>query len=265
MPELAEVEYYRRQWNPGMGQKIERVALHGKKRVFRGGEAQQVEQMLAGAKFLGSETHGKQMLFRFSGGGWLALHLGMTGELRVEARDFAPGKHDHLVLFQKARALVFADPRMFGRVQFHHGKEAPKWWIDLPPEVGSAEFTVELLVAAFARRKAAPLKAVLLDQALFPGIGNWMADEILWQTQLDPRTPAAQLDAAAVRLVWKTTRLIARTALQTISVDWGYPPEEWLFHQRWRKTGICPRHGITLSFDTVGGRTTAWCASCQLK
>ncbi len=263
MPELAEVEYYRRQWDPGIGRKIEQVTLHGEKRIFRGGKPGLIAQTLAGAKLLSSETRGKQMLFRFSRGDWLALHLGMTGELRVEPPDFAPGKHDHLVLFQKARALVFADPRMFGRVQFHHGQDAPKWWTDLPPEVGSAEFTVKLLSAALARRKGAPIKAVLLDQALFPGIGNWMADEILWQARLDPRTPAARFDPDAVRLLWKAARQIASTALKTIGVDWGDPPDDWLFHQRWKKSGICPRHGTTLTFATVGGRTTAWCSSCQ--
>ena len=42
--------------------------------------------------------------------------------------NFAPGKHDHLVLFQKQHALVFSDPRMFGRVHFSVGREAPAWW-----------------------------------------------------------------------------------------------------------------------------------------
>src|SRR5688572_9841603 len=125
MPELAEVEYFRKQWDPGVGKPIDRVHLHGAKRIFRGSTPREIERALKGAKLLGSETHGKQMLFRFSGGAWLGVHLGMTGELKIDSADFKPGKHDHLVLFQKARALVFNDPRMFGRIRFHHGKDQP--------------------------------------------------------------------------------------------------------------------------------------------
>lgn len=263
MPELAEVEYFRRRWEPGVGQTVTRVALHGTKRVFRGTDPDALERVLTGGKLLGAEARGKQMLFRFSRGGWLAVHLGMSGELRAELASFEPGKHDHLVLFQKARALVFRDPRMFGRVQFHEGKSAPSWWTELPPEVVSREFTLARLRTALARRKAATLKAVLLDQALFPGIGNWMADEILWQAQLHPRSAAAKLDDDASERLWRTTREVARVALKTIGKKWGDPPADWLFHQRWSKRGTCPRHGTELSVATVGGRTTAWCEQCQ--
>jgi formamidopyrimidine-DNA glycosylase len=263
MPELAEVEYYRRCWDAGLRQRVLRVVLHGGKRVFRGSDPALIERALGGAKMLGSETHGKQMLFRFSGGAWLGLHLGMSGSLRVEPRDFSPGRHDHLVLFQKARALVFSDPRTFGRIRFHRRKSAPDWWTSLPPAVGSREFTVKSLRVVFEQRRKAPIKAVLLDQTLFPGIGNWMADEILWQARLDPRRPAAGLDAAELRALWKTSRQVARTALATIGVNWSDPPRGWLIHQRGRKSGRCPRDGTPLKHATIGGRTTAWCPRCQ--
>src|SRR5687768_4536810 len=128
MPELAEVEFYRRRWDIGIGKPILRSHLNAKKRVLRGIEASALEKALVGARFLGSKGHGKRMLFRFSGDVWLGVHLGMTGKLSVEAANFVPAKHDHLVLFQKERALVFHDPRMFGRIQFHKGKNAPDWW-----------------------------------------------------------------------------------------------------------------------------------------
>src|SRR6476619_663917 len=94
MPELAEVEYFRRQWNAGIGQRVIGVALHPEQRVFRGTDAVALEKALTRAKFLGSEGHGKQMLFRFSSGGSLGIHLGMSGQLRVEAAGISPGKHD---------------------------------------------------------------------------------------------------------------------------------------------------------------------------
>src|SRR6476646_10795883 len=123
MPELAEVEFYRRRWDAGIGKEIVGVHINAKKRVARGIDAGAFEKALTGAKFLRSEGHGKRMLFRFSSERWLGLHLGMTGELLVEQPNFTPAKHDHLVLFQRERALVFRDPRQFGRVQFHQGKD----------------------------------------------------------------------------------------------------------------------------------------------
>src|SRR4051812_27967006 len=111
MPELAEVEFFRRRWDAGIGKPILRVHLNAKKRVLRGVDAAALQRALTGAKLRGSEGHGKKMLFRFSREVWLGVHLGMTGKLSVEAADFTPDKHDHLVLFQRERALVFHDPR----------------------------------------------------------------------------------------------------------------------------------------------------------
>src|SRR5258706_13141401 len=105
MPELAEVEFYRRRWDAGIGKPAARVHINAKKRVVRGIDAMAMEKMLTGAKLLKSEGHGKRMLFRFSGDVWLGVHLGMTGKLSVEAANFVPAKHDHLAFFQRERAL----------------------------------------------------------------------------------------------------------------------------------------------------------------
>ena len=264
MPELAEVEYFRTRWNAGLRQRVTRVLLHEKKRIFRGSDPLEIVRVLSGARLVSSETRGKQMVFRFSKGGWLGVHLGMSGKLCVEAADYAPGKHDHLELVQKRQVLVFSDPRMFGRVRFHCGKDVPVWWSSLPPAVTSPEFTLAALRVILARRRRAPLKALLLMQEFFPGIGNWMADEVLWQARLHPRTPAGALNAVETRTLWKTLRAVSRMALKTIGVDWSDPPDDWLIHQRWTKSGICPRHGTALEHATIGGRTTAWCPLCQV-
>jgi len=263
MPELAEVEYYRSLWDAGAGERITRVALHAEKRLFRGSSAEELARTLRGATLLDSETHGKQMGFRFSKNAWLGVHLGMTGHTHVETPDFKPGKHDHLVLYQKKRALVLTDARMFGRVRFSRSKTAPEWWAELPPAVTSKEFTLAHLQDIFRRRGRAPLKGVLLNQKLFPGVGNWMADEILWQTRVHPRTTASELKDVKVREFWRVTRAVCRTALKTIGVDWGDPPEGWLLHERFKRDGHCPRHGTKLKRATVAGRTTAWCVQCQ--
>src|SRR5271170_6467959 len=105
MPELAEVDYIRKRWNPGLKQKIKSVEMRGEKRIFRGIDLREFGKALAGATLERSESRGKQMLFVAKKPGaksrvWLGLHLGMTGELRLEPPGFTPAKHDHLVLRQ---------------------------------------------------------------------------------------------------------------------------------------------------------------------
>ena len=263
MPELAEVEYFRTRWDVGLHQRVSHVLLHEKKRIFRGTDPREVAHTLSGATLLSSETRGKQIAFRFSKGAWLGVHLGMSGKLHVEAADYLPTRHDHLVVMQKRQALVFSDPRMFGRVRFHRGKDAPVWWTTLPPAVTSREFTLASLRAILSRRARTPLKALLLMQEFFPGIGNWMADEILWQAGLHPRAPGGAINGDAPRALWRTLRAVSRMALKTIGVDWSDPPDDWLIHQRWKNSGICPRHATALERATIGGRTTAWCPLCQ--
>jgi formamidopyrimidine-DNA glycosylase len=154
MPELAEVEYFRRQWDSGVGSRVIGVAAHSGKRVFRGSDVAALEKALTGAKLLGSEGNGKQMLFRFSRGASLGIHLGMSGRLRVESAGMKPDAHDHLVLLQKDRSLIYSDPRMFGRVRFALGKGVPQWWRNLPPAVISSAFTLALLRERLARGAA---------------------------------------------------------------------------------------------------------------
>ncbi|WP_082408509.1 DNA-formamidopyrimidine glycosylase family protein [Verrucomicrobium spinosum] len=114
MPELAEVYYYAKQWAAGKGKPVSRVELHAKSRVFRGCDTGELEEGLNGAALKEILTHGKQMLFKFSRGQWLAVHLGMTGETRVAPQPYEAAKHDHLVLHLRDRALIFTDPRQFG-------------------------------------------------------------------------------------------------------------------------------------------------------
>jgi formamidopyrimidine-DNA glycosylase len=267
MPELAEVEYYRKQWDPGVGARVIRVALHAEKRVLRGVDSAALEHALTGSKLLGSEARAKQMLFRFgkatSPSAWVGIHLGMSGHLHAASGDYALQKHDHFVLFQKGRALVFNDPRQFGRIRFHAGSAPPEWWTNLPPDILSREFTCERLESVVTRRGGSPVKALLLMQDFFPGVGNWMADEILWRARLNPRRRGNRLESSEIGTLWRETREVCRIALKTIGAKLGDPPADWFFHVRWSKHGECPRCGLPIKTATIGSRTTRWCAKCQ--
>jgi len=266
MPELAEVEFFRKRWNPGLGQTVERVLLHPAASVFRGCDASLLAEKLTGATLRSSEAAAKQMLFCFSGDTWLGIHLGMTGELTAQPADFATRKHDHLVLRQRDYSLVFSDHRMFGRIQFSTGPIAPAWWTSIATAILSDAFTVEAVATFLRRRARSPIKAVLLMQERFPGVGNWMADEILWRAAIHPKQPAGSLTPTQVKTLHKECRWVCRQALKIVgnaSDELPDPPKTWLFPHRWANGGRCPKTGAKLLREQVGGRTTCWSPARQ--
>jgi formamidopyrimidine-DNA glycosylase len=263
MPELAEVEWFRKQWNPGLGQEIVRIALHPRSRVFREANVRALHQSLVGEKLLKSESRGKRMLFEFSGDIWLGLHLGMTGKIHVEPPTFRPEKHDHLTLYQGRHTLVFTDYRQFGRVRFSQGRATPDWWQIDVPEIHSSAFDQKSVDRFLARHGRAPIKAVVLMQEGFSGIGNWMADEILWRARIHPAKRARNLTAQKRTALFRQTKWVVRESLRTLGNDYSDPPRGWLIHQKWKPDGVCPRHRQRLRHAIIGGRSTAWCPSCQ--
>ncbi len=294
MPELAEVEFYRRRWFEAGNRGVVRAAVAEPRSrdfrhlevEFRGG-AKALARALVGTRLVESSTHGKQMWFVFAPISpakakkaaqasrlWLGIHLGMSGELRVEPRDYRPARHDALVLCLKAKTLVFYDPRQFGRVRAWSGPrgEKPLWLHELPPAVTTAKFTSGLVRAALARHARAPLKAVLLQQDHFPGIGNWMADEILWRAGLHPALPAGRAATAKISArVHTVIQEVADDALRVIAGVGGklppdlnvHIPESWLFQHRWRDGGRCPKTGTPLLRAEIGGRSTCWSPARQ--
>jgi len=192
------------------------------------------------------------------------LHVGLSGE-KVH-------KHTHFTLDLDTVSLQLSDYRQFGLVCLHY-TENP--WANLPPQPQDQEFTRKYLEAKIERHSRKPLKALLLDQTVCPGIGNWMADEICWKMGLHPATPSAKLNAAELR---KAIRFVTLGALRHIAdknhqpskagfAPGSYvaevPPKSWLFQHRWKAGGECPKCGSGLERDTIASRTTAWCPECQ--
>ncbi|MET0261623.1 MAG: DNA-formamidopyrimidine glycosylase family protein [Rariglobus sp.] len=269
MPELAEVEFYRQRWNPGLGKRITRVFVHPKAGVFKTSDPQQIVKHLTGAKLISSEAAAKQMLFKARAIDktdlWLGIHLGMTGEMLAPAANYHPRASDHLVLIQEERSLVFSDFRMFGRVQFATGPDAPEWWSKIAPAVSSPEFTVAAVATFLKRRARTAIKPVLLMQERFPGVGNWMADEILWRAAIHPKRPAGSLLPDEIKTLHRETRWVCKHALQIIGASETLvdPPKSWLFQHRWSEGGKDPKTGTPLVREDIGGRTTCWSPARQ--
>jgi len=94
-------------------------------------------------------------------------------------------------------------------------------------------------------------------------VGNWIADEVLYQAGLDPRRPASSLSREEVGRLRARTRAVVRRAV-SVDADAARFPRTWLFHHRWgREDGARTARGEPIVHLTVGGRTTAWVPSRQ--
>jgi formamidopyrimidine-DNA glycosylase len=187
----------------------------------------------------------------------------MSGKLRCESAGFRAAKHDHLILQQTGQALVLSDPRLFGRVRFHHGRSKPDWWHLGGPDIVSKNFNQRFVEEFLKRHRRAPIKAVLLLQAGFNGIGNWMADEILWRAGIAPNKAAGALTKPQRTRLFDETQFVACESLRIVGKDFSDMPGDWLIHQKWKDDGVCPRHQTALKKRMIGGRTTSWCPLCQ--
>jgi formamidopyrimidine-DNA glycosylase len=112
---------------------------------------------------------------------------------------------------------------------------------------------------------------VLLMQERFPGIGNWMADEVLWRAAIHPQRLAGSLTPIEIRTLHRECRRVCQLALATIAGRGDYLPPDlnhniqktWLFWHRWSDGGRCPRTKKPLVRKEVGGRTTCWSPARQ--
>src|SRR5947199_10355964 len=121
MPELAEVEWFRKQWDAGRGGEIVDLGLHARNRVFRGSDVGKLRQRLIGERLLGSYARGKRMLFKFSGGVWLGFNLALPGRSGASSRINArPSTAIPFWLHAKARSAS-PTPAQSARARFNLG------------------------------------------------------------------------------------------------------------------------------------------------
>ena len=145
--------------------------------------------------------------------------------------------------------LRLIDPRRLGRVRLdppldHLGPDA-------------ATITAARFDAALGRGRG-PVKARLLDQHALAGVGNLLADDILWRAALNPARPVDSLAGARARTAAPDA---CAPRSPTHSRDGGVHTLPLVPHRR--PGGRCPHDGTALLRATVGGRTTYWCPEEQ--
>jgi len=286
MPELPEVEHARRLVHKHCVNKIctnvilpsSETGVEDDKCFKDVGEAAFVKAVL-NKRLVDTHRKGKQGWLEFEGDSFVLFHFGMTGafsvkgeqplkyvEFKVDEINWPPRFYKFVLEFEKGETcLAYTDPRRFGRVSVRNEcprKSSPVNKLGFDPytdEVSETEFG-----KIFKRRNAA-IKSVLLDQSVACGVGNWMADEMLYRAKIHPEVRASELNEEAMRSLRKAMFDVTKVAVEN-EADSGRFPSDWLFHHRWGKNQNAKMpNGEKISFCEVGGRTTAFVATRQKK
>lgn len=258
MPELIEVELYRKSAARAVGRTISSVTLPNLT-YLKGTQGFDALQSATHNQNLNQVRRKGKLLILDIGDRSLGLRFGMTGRLVVDGKTpierllYTTPKvqrnHIRFVMtFAQGSELAMVDPRGFGNIELQPDETK------LGPDAANIS-RQELGVSL--KNSNAILKARLLNQQKISGLGNLLCDEILWRAGLDPRRPCRSLEE-------RELDLLASSIKQTIKVltQRGGSHVGDIQDQR-RKTGICPKDGSELHRCSLGGRTTWWCPEHQ--
>jgi formamidopyrimidine-DNA glycosylase len=274
MPELPEVETIVRGLRLVLpGRRIVAVRL-GAKTDFIADPAA-VERELPGTRVAGIKRYGKFMVIDLEraaanadGGGKIGLlvHLGMTGQLLVAPAEAPAPPHTHIFLaLDDGRELRYTDIRRFGRVRVLLDGEKQELLGHDPVEASEEEFR-----AAVSSRKAR-IKALLMDQRVFRGMGNIYTDESLWRAKIHPTRLGANLKDGEVRRLYRAVRGVLEEAIRLrgssvsdyVDSD-GKRGGFQLRHRVYQREGKkCFRCGAAIRRVIVAGRSSFFCPTCQ--
>lgn len=292
MPELPEVETVRLGLAPILeGAGIEKVEL--RRPDLRVPFPPDFARRLAGRKVIGLGRRAKYLLADLDDGNVLIMHLGMSGSFRIEMDGAAAiagtyyharserRAHDHVVFHLSSGAkVVFNDPRRFGLMDLVPRRElaASRHFSAMGIEPLGNEFDGGVLARLFAGR-AAPLKAVLMDQRLIAGLGNIYVCEALWRARLSPERAAGTVAtktgrpketamrlAGAIRAVLDAAIAAGGSSLRDhrrIDGELGDFQHEFAVYDREGEPCQTPGCRGTIRRTVQSGRSTFHCIVCQ--
>jgi formamidopyrimidine-DNA glycosylase len=269
MPELPEVETVVRTLRPRLVGRAFGVIQHLRADILQP-IGTDLNALLAGRQVTAIDRRGKRIILSLDDGNRFYVHLGMTGQLTVEASGAPVQPHTHLIvaIAQTKSQVRFRDPRRFGGI----------WWLGMSG-VGDERIGPEPLdvrAAQLAQRLAKTrraIKSALLDQRLIAGLGNIYVDESLFRARIHPFARADRLKLPQVQALTRAIKLVLRHAIRHRgSTLRDYRDAEGacgafqLRHQVYGREGEpCATCGKPIQRMMLGGRSTHFCRKCQRK
>ncbi|XP_020579417.1 formamidopyrimidine-DNA glycosylase isoform X3 [Phalaenopsis equestris] len=276
MPELPEVEAARRAIAEHcVGKKVRRSVVADDSKVIEGISPSELESALTGKTIVAALRKGKNLWLRLDSPPFPSFQFGMTGAVYIKGvavtkykrsavsdNDEWPSKFSKVFMeLEDGLELSFTDKRRFARVRLLQDPETVPPISELGPDAMLEPLQIDELVEALSRRKTA-IKALLLDQSFVSGIGNWIADEVLYQARIHPQQIASNLSKGDCEALHRCMTKVIEKALE-VGADSSQYPSNWIFHSREKKPGKAFVDGKRIEFIAVGGRTSAYVPELQ--
>ncbi|WP_298626383.1 bifunctional DNA-formamidopyrimidine glycosylase/DNA-(apurinic or apyrimidinic site) lyase [uncultured Legionella sp.] len=270
MPELPEVETTKQGIKPHLdGQTIIRVIVRNPK--LRLPVPQHIDVLCAGKKITNITRRAKYLLLHLSDG-YLLIHLGMSGHLRIVPEATKAEKHDHIdLLLSNGLILRYCDPRRFGL--FFYIEDNPyqhPLLAHLGPEPLSEEFNHDYLIHT-TKNKNTPIKSLIMNNEIVVGVGNIYATESLFMAGIHPMTQAKTIAREPLIQLTKHIKTILKSAIAaggTTLKDFytfdGKPGYFSISLQVYgRRKQSCVQCSTLIESVIIAGRHSAFCPKCQ--
>ncbi len=267
MPELPEMEHYRRMLLDTAGRTIADVLVERPKSLNMPVDTfvREVKRRRIGA----IERRAKHLLFHLESGNVLLLHLMLGGWMFYGTEQQKPQRTAQVVLSFGEEHLYFIGLRL-GYLHLLSESEAAERLSQLGPEPLDAHFTEREFLQRMGAKRGM-VKTALTDQQFISGIGNYYSDEICFHAGIAPPRKAETLAEAERSRLYGSIRAVLSEALQ-----WG-GYMEYPFFAGDELTGRydsrckvydregepCFRCGRLIEKDEIGSRKTFFCANCQ--
>lgn len=256
MPELADVEGFRRVIDSVAGSEIRRVEVLDAG-VVHNVSARRLESSMRGHR-LGKAVRTGKWLVVPTDGPALIFHFGMTGSLKWIDDKSERHRHDRVVFVTNHGELRYRDQRKLQGVFVAKDAHAIGGIVGrLGPDaldIGASDFRSRL------ETKRSSIKSAMMDQRRLAGLGNLLTDEILWRAHIHPAKTTKAIDDGQWRALHRASQSVLHTAARA-----GHTPRgpRWLSGVRSDDDARCPRCGAGLKRTKVAGRTAVWCPVCQ--
>ncbi|NOZ63229.1 MAG: DNA-formamidopyrimidine glycosylase [Calditrichaeota bacterium] len=221
MPELPEVETIIRQLRVKVvGQVISHVEIF-RASQWKLNDANEVPEKLVGKQIRQIRRQGKYIIFDFSDGGQLIIHLRMTGKLIWSERKFEKEKYTRTVFhFASGGLLQFQDTRALGTLLYLPPGDVQKFAPLTGLEPLDDCWTLDALRQRIQNSRL-DAKSFLMDQKKIAGIGNIYASEILFRCQIHPERRVNELSDAEIKALFEQIPFVLNLAIEKMGTSLG--------------------------------------------
>uniref|UniRef100_M8B504 DNA-(apurinic or apyrimidinic site) lyase n=1 Tax=Aegilops tauschii TaxID=37682 RepID=M8B504_AEGTA len=269
MPELPEVEAARLALEEHcVGKRIVRCSAAEDTKVIDGVAPSRLEAALVGRTIAAARRKGKNLWLVLDSPPSPSFQFGMAGAIYIKGVELSKYKRCYLQ-FQTFEDFLddglefsFTDKRRFAKIRLLDNPEAVPPISELGPDALCEPMQLDDFVQSFGRKNA-PIKSLLLDQSFMSGIGNWMADEVLYQARIHPMQTSSKISKEKCKALHRCIKEVIEKSVE-VGADSNEFPENWIFHSREKKPGKAFVDGKKIDFVTVGGRTSAYVPELQI-